>query len=285
MYAYFIFYMPVSNHRVGNDGSMSSDIAHSSAGALRLKQFSKSLSGTNVIQMSKPGEQSSLSLTKVTSGKGHLFKTLEGRHDGDDLTNKIVGLSSLQLEQFEKRNRFDPAKSSSSTSSSRPETESLIDVFNREKTLYLSSKSYPEEKSNNQNINDMSSGDNLAKIPCDYCDHLFNREADLNDHVGRFHAGVKKYVCFVCHKRFKRKQSLENHVLMIHGVSGSGATPGGSGRVTNANVGVNHNNGNILSGRTAEMTSREQMIMMMIEKGKAELAAGRLLQNGNIGNN
>ena len=89
---------------------------------------------------------------------------------------------------------------------------------------------------------------------CDYCDHLFNREADLNDHVGRFHAGVKKYVCFVCHKRFKRKQSLENHVLMIHGVSGSGATPGLNDKVTT------HYTGTLIDGTEfVDFTKNEKL--------------------------
>merc|ERR1711997_700174 len=154
-------------------------------------------------------------------------------------------------------------------------TNPVLEAWGNAKTLQ-------DVQSKKVHLNDKTAADNHAKIPCDYCDHTFAREADLNDHIGRFHAGVKKYVCFVCHKRFKRKQSLENHVLMIHGVSGSGApVPSGSGAGgTTGNDGGNPSNGSHISERNAEITSREQMIMMMIEKGKAELAAGRRFENG-----
>ena len=262
---------------------MRSDIAQSSTGALRLKQFSKSLTGANVIQMPISKIPSALSFNQQT-GKGRSFGNLDDQHERDELRDKLIGLSSLQMEQhYEKREHFDPAKSGSHTSSSnRPENEHFLDLLGRGKSLHPSTKSCAEGNSKHAQ-KEKNCGDNLAKIPCDYCDHLFIREADLNDHIGRFHAGVKKYVCFVCHKRFKRKQSLENHVLMIHGVSGSGATSSGGGSVVppNANDTGSRNNGNNhLPGRHVELTSREQMIMMMIEKGKAELAAGRRLENG-----
>jgi hypothetical protein len=253
---------------------MSSDVAQSSPGALRLKQFSKSLTGANVIQMPISKPTSALSFPQQT-GKGRSFHNLDDRHERDELRDKMIGLSSLH--QFEKRDHFDPAKSGSSSSSNRPENEHFLDLLGRGKSLHTSTNSCTEGNSKTAE-KEKNCGDNLAKIPCDYCDHLFFREADLNDHVGRFHAGVKKYVCFACHKRFKRKQSLENHVLMIHGGSGSGATSSvGGSAVTNANG--SRNNGNNLPGRHVELTSREQMIMMMIEKGKAELAAGRRLEN------
>ena len=59
--------------------------------------------------------------------------------------------------------------------------------------------------------------------------------------------------------------------------------PPGFGSVktgTTGNDGVNPSNGSHISERNAEIPSREQMIMMMIEKGKAELAAGRRFENG-----
>ena len=267
------------------DISISNDLTQSCSGTLRLRQFSKSLIDANVVNASNSKSQSILSLTQATTGKGHLPSSKEGRHERVEHRESIIGFSSLQMERFEKRDQFDPAKLSSLTSSSRPENEQFIDSLRREKSLHIRTKICPEGKAKGKLVSlETEDRDKLTRIPCDYCDHLFLKEADLNDHIGRFHAGVKKFVCFVCHKRFKRKQSLENHVLMIHGVSGSGAAVSGS-VVTNANDGGNYNNGNNHSGRNSEMNSRDQMIMMMLEKEKADLAAGGKRENGDICDN
>ena len=69
---------------------------------------------------------------------------------------------------------------------------------------------------------------------------------------------------------------------MIHGASSSsGPTPGSSGNgVINTSDGGLRNNGNSHPPRIPELPTREQMLMMMIEKGKANLAAGRRMENG-----
>ena len=252
--------------------SIASELEQSRTGALRLKQFCKSLAGANVLQMPESNLHTSLSFSQNENGR-------------NELREKLAAMTSLHMDHFEKKRSLDPSTSVSLTSSSRPDNEHFVNgrIFTRDNSLHSRSDTLLEGgKSKAQNGKEKSSGDDLRKIPCDYCDHIFIREADLNDHVGRFHAGVKKYVCFVCHKRFKRKQSLENHVLMIHGVSGSGtpvASGSGAGGTT-GNDGGNPSNGSHISERNAEITSREQMIMMMIEKGKAELAAGRRFENG-----
>ena len=265
-----------SNHRIIDD------VAQSSTGSLRLKPFSKSLTGANVIQMASSAGTSSLSFQQMNTRKDHSFGNLDGMHERTELKNKIMGLSRLQMEQFENRDQCDPAKPGSHMLSNRPENDYYLDILSRSKSFPASAKTLQDGQSNKLHLNDKTAGDNNDKIPCDYCDHTFAREADLNDHIGRFHAGVKKYVCFVCHKRFKRKQSLENHVTMIHGVSCSATTSSGNGGsgVTNVNGSGLRNNGNSLHGRTPEMPTREQMLMMMIEKGKANLAAGRRMENG-----
>merc|ERR1719189_1973128 len=192
--------------------SIASELEQSRTGALRLKQFCKSLAGANVLQMPESNLHTSLSFSQNENGR-------------NELREKLAAMTSLHMDHFEKKRSLDPSTSVSLTSSSRPDNEHFVNgrIFTRDNSLHSRSDTLLEGgKSKAQNGKEKSSGDDLRKIPCDYCDHTFIREADLNDHVGRFHAGVKKYVCFVCHKRFKRKQSLENHVLMIHGVSGSG---------------------------------------------------------------
>ena len=64
---------------------------------------------------------------------------------------------------------------------------------------------------------------------------------------------------------------------MIHGVPGSGV---GSG-ITNAYESGNYNSGDGLPGRRVETNTRDQMIMLLIEKEKAELVASGKLGNGN----
>lgn len=229
---------------------------------------------------------SSLSFEQMNARKDNLLRNSNGLHERSELTNKMIGLSRLQMERFENQERFDPARPSSHMLSNRPEKDPYLDILSRGKSLSANVRTVQDGQSKNNHLEDKTSGGNHAKIPCDYCDHTFDREADLNDHIGRFHAGVKKYVCFVCHKRFKRKQSLENHVVMIHGVSSSSvATSGrnGSGMSSaSANDGGTRNNGNSHLARIPEMPTREQMLMMMIEKGKANLnlAAGRRIENG-----
>ena len=227
---------------------------------------------------------SSLSFEQMNARKDNLFRNSNGLHERSELTNKMIGLSRLQMELFENQERFDPARPSSHILSNRPEKDPYLDILSRGKSFPANVRTVQDGQSKNNHLEDKTSGGNHAKIPCDYCDHTFDREADLNDHIGRIHAGVKKYVCFVCHKRFKRKQSLENHVVMIHGVSSTSvATSGrnGSGMSSaSASDGGTRNNGNSHLARIPEMPTCEQMLMMMIEKGKANLAAGRRIENG-----
>ena len=247
-----------------------------------MKPFSKSLTGANVIQPPSASGISTLSFEQMNARKDHLFRNSEDMHERNDLRNKMMGLSRLQMEQLENQERFEAARPSSHQLSNRPENDHYLDILSRGKSFPASAKSIQDGQSKKNHLDDKTSGGNLAKIPCDYCDHTFDREADLNDHIGRFHAGVKKYVCFVCHKRFKRKQSLENHVLMIHGHSSSSASTSGSngnGMSNSGDSGI-RNNGNSHLARIPEMPTREQMLMMMIEKGKANLAAGRRIENG-----
>ena len=148
-----------------------------------------------------------------------------------------------------------------------------------EKLLSLTSsrvmERFDKHSERNEWLNEKTEDKSLMKTPCEYCDHVFMNEADLNDHIGRFHAGVKKFVCFVCHKRFKRKQSLENHVLMIHG-SGSATTTassgGGGGVVTDSHEVGNYNGNSTLGGHVNLSNAREQMIMLMMKR-KLEFSA------------
>ena len=262
-----------------SDATTDNDLTKSPIGTLRLRQFSKSLTGANVANVPNPNPQSSLSFTEARTGKYYLSSMTENRNDRDNHREKMVGSSSFQMEQFEKRGQYDAANISfPSSSSSRPENEHFLNVLKRGESLHgrtnINSEEQPKSRSSEKQ---KEARDNLMKISCDYCEHFFSNDVDLNDHVGRFHAGVKKFVCFVCHKRFKRKQSLENHVLMIHGVPGSGV---GSG-ITNAYESGNYNSGDGLPGRRVETNTRDQMIMLLIEKEKAELVASGKLGNGN----
>lgn len=228
------------------------------AGHLRLRDFSKSLVTANEANLSSSRPTpAAIVLTQISTGSN----AEKGQYEIEDPREKLLSLGSSHVERFEKRGeRIDSSQVNSVPSLNRPNHRLL-------------------------RTNEKTEDTSLMKTPCEYCEHVFTNEADLNDHIGRFHAGVKKFVCFVCHKRFKRKQSLENHVLMIHGGAGSGVTTVASGTsggsvVTDSNE-VGNYNGDSLQGRHTDLINAREQMMMLMMKRKLEFSAAAVASRAN----
>ena len=59
-----------------------------------------------------------------------------------------------------------------------------------------------------------------VRLPCDQCDRVFQRIANLRKHITLHHENEDKvavnYSCEICHKQFTMKASLKKHKMCVH---------------------------------------------------------------------
>ena len=128
-YPYVTFFAFIgTDARLEKGVSIASELEQSRTGALRLKQFCKSLAGANVLQMPESNLHSSLSFSQNENGR-------------NELREKLAAMTSLHMDHFDKKRSLDPSTSGSLTSSSRPDNEHFLDgrIFARDNSLHTRS--------------------------------------------------------------------------------------------------------------------------------------------------